>query len=124
MTSSTITREKHTIDATGKSLGRLASEIAILLRGKNKVSWQPHIDAWDFVEIINPEAMIITGNKLIKMISYRHSLFPGGLKALSLEKRIEKKGYGTVISETVYNMLPKNKLRNEMMKRLTVVSNN
>jgi large subunit ribosomal protein L13 len=119
----TITREIQKIDATDKSLGRLASEIALILRGKDKPSWQPHIDGGDFVEITNAEKVRITGNKLNDKMYYRHSQYPGGLKERSLKQLIEKKGYEAVIKVTVYNMLPKNKLRNEMMKRLSVSVN-
>lgn len=112
-------KQTHTIDATGKSLGRLASEIATLLRGKHKPSFQPHIDGGDFVEIENADQVVITGKKETDKVYYRHSGFPGGLKEQTYAERIAKEGHEGVLTDAVYNMLPKNKLRAHMMKRLT-----
>jgi len=120
MATKTLQRETHTLDATDQSLGRLASEIAKLLRGKHVPSWVPHIDAGGFVEVINAKNIKFTGKKMTDKIYYRHSQHPGGLKQETLEHRIERKGYGTVLEDAVYNMLPKNRLRQHMMKRLTI----
>ncbi len=120
MTKTTIQRETHTVDATGQSFGRLASDIVKFLRGKHKPTWQPHIDAGDFVIVENIDKMQYTGNKMVDKKYYRHSQFPGGLKELNLGETIEKKGHGHILEKAVYNMLPKTKHRNEMMKRLSV----
>jgi large subunit ribosomal protein L13 len=119
MKNKTLQREKHTVDASGKSLGRLASEIATLLRGKQKPSWQPHIDAGDFVEVENIDQLNITGNKAEQKMYYRHSEYPGGLKEASYATRVQNEGHSAVLSDAVYNMLPDNRLRQHMMKRLT-----
>lgn len=119
MTEVTVQRDKHDIDATDKPLGRLASEIAILLRGKQKPSWLPHIDAGDFVEILNVDKLKVTGNKAEQKIYYRHSEYPGGLKEATFRERAEKGDYDGILSDAVYNMLPANRLRQHLMKRLT-----
>ena len=116
----TITRETKTLDATGKSLGRLSTEIAIILRGKHKPSWEPHIDAGDFVEVTNLDKVKITGKKLTDKIYYHHTGYPGGIRSQTLKEKIEKKGYDQVLADMVYNMLPTNKTRNSLMKRLIV----
>lgn len=115
----TVQREKHTIDAAGKSLGRLASEVAQLLRGKHKASWRPYLDNGDFVEVVNIDQLKFTGNKLEQKLYYRHSGYPGSLKEETLGHRIGRKGAADVLESSVYNMLPKNKLRSIMIKRLT-----
>lgn len=120
MSTSTVQRESKTIDATGQSLGRLASEIATLLRGKHKPSFQPHIDAGDSVEVINVDKLVITGNKAEAKVYYRHSEYPGGLKEETFKTRAGKDGgYEAILSDAVYNMLPDNRLRAQMLKRLT-----
>lgn len=114
----TITREKHVIDAQGKVLGRLATEIATLLRGKHKVDFEPHIDGGDFVEIQNADQVKVTGNKFTQKVYYDHSGYPGGLKETSFKKMFTEKPE-EVIRRAVWNMLPKNKLRAQSIKRLT-----
>ena len=118
----TIDRKKHEIDATGKTLGRLASEIAQLLRGKHKPSWDPSLDCGDSVEVLNVDKLKVTGNKMDGKIYYRHSGYPGGIKKRTLAERISKKGYAEVLHSTVRGMLPNNKLRKQMLKRLTFKS--
>lgn len=118
----TLERQKHVINAEGKSLGRLASEVAVLLRGKNKPGWQPHIDGGDFVEIENVEKIKVTGNKQDQKMYYHHSEYPGGLKEETYAERVSRKGHSQVVVDAVYNMLPDNKLRQHMMKRLTFKS--
>lgn len=115
-----VQRETHTIDATGQSFGRLASDIVKFLRGKHRPTWQPHIDSGDFVIVENVDKMAYTGNKMVDKMYYRHSQYPGGLKEQSLKETIAKKGHGYILEKAVYNMLPKTKHRKEMMKRLTV----
>ena len=113
------TREIHTIDAAGKSPGRIATQIAMLLRGKNKPTFAPHIDAGDFVTVINAEQLKFTGKKLVQKDYFHHSQYPGGLKRTPMKKVFDESP-GEVVRRAVYGMLPKNRLRNEMMKRLTV----
>ena len=117
-----ITREKKVIDATDRPIGRLGSEIALILQGKNKVTYEPHVDHGDFVEIRNSAKMKITGNKLEGKFYYRYSGYPGGLKKTAL-KEIVAKDPGEALRRAVRNMLPANRLRKERMKRLTVHQN-
>lgn len=115
----TIERKHHKIDATGQAPGRLAAQIAMILRGKNKPTFAPHIDAGDFVEVENADKLKFTGLKLVQKDYYHHTQYPGGLKTISMKKVFEKDP-GDVIRRAVYGMLPKNKLRDDMMKRLTI----
>jgi len=115
-----IDRQTHIIDANGVSLGRLASQIAVILRGKNKVGFTPHLDHGDKVTVKNINQLKISGNKLENKIYYRHSTYPGGLKSINLKDFIEKYGIAEVLRKAVYGMLPNNKLRANMMKRLTI----
>jgi len=112
-------REKHRLDATGKAPGRLASEAAILLMGKNKVSYRPHLDEGDFVEVVNIPQLRFSGKKLEKEVYYRHTQYPGGLKTTALSK-LFKETPDKLFKKMVWAMLPKNKLRKEMIKRLTI----
>jgi large subunit ribosomal protein L13 len=107
----------HTIDATNKILGRLAVEIANLLRGKNKSDFVPYLDRGDEVIVINADKIRVTGQKLKKKIYYRHSGYPGGLKQTRLEQALEQDSR-EVIRKAVYGMLPKNKLRDKIIKKL------
>lgn len=108
------------IDAeTAPTLGRLATEIATYLTGKNKVTYTPHTDGGDYVVVINAEKVKVTGNKEEDKIYYRHSGFPGGLKEASL-KEVRVKDASMIIEKAVKGMLPKNKLQEERMKRLRV----
>lgn len=106
------------IDATNKVLGRLASQIAVILRGKNKPDFVPYLDKGDGVMIENIDKIKITGKKLENKIYYRHSGFPGGLK----KKKMKEFSPAELLRKAVYNMLPKNKLRKEMMKKLKIQS--
>ena len=115
----TIERKIHVLDATGQSLGRLATKIAVLLRGKQKVNFVPHLDVGDFVEIENIHKMKFTGNKYDQDVRYRHSQYPGGLKTIPF-KTLWEKNPEKVLKKTVEGMLPKNKLRKFWIKRLTV----
>ena len=112
-------RETHIIDATGKSLGRLAQNIAVLLRGKHKPDFVPYKDNGDFVKVINFDKVKFTGQKLSGKIYYRHSGYLGGLKKISLEELL-KKDKREVLKRAVFGMLPKNKLRAQQIKRLTI----
>jgi len=113
-------RKKVIIDASGQSLGRLATQIAVILRGKNKVDFAPHKDDGDFVVIKNSQDIKITGNKLKNKVYHHFTGRVGGLKSETMEKFIEKRGIAQVIRKTVYGMLPTNKLRDRMIKRLTI----
>jgi large subunit ribosomal protein L13 len=115
-----VVRNWWLIDAEGKILGRLASEVAKLLRGKHKVYYQPDVDCGDFVVIINAEKIRVTGDKLEKKIYYSHTNYPGGLKERSLRWMLEHKPE-EVIRLAVKRMLPKNKLGHRMLKRLKIV---
>jgi len=115
----TVTKEWFVIDATNVVVGRLASRVALVLRGKHKPSYTPHVDCGDNVIIINAEKVKVTGNKEEAKMYYRHSGFPGGLSEASL-KELREKNAAMIIEKAVYGMLPKNKLQADRMKRLKV----
>ncbi|ANS80335.1 LSU ribosomal protein L13p (L13Ae) [Serinicoccus hydrothermalis] len=114
-----ITRAWHVIDATDVVLGRLASQTATLLRGKHKTIFAPHVDTGDFVIIINADKVALTGSKLEQKKAYRHSGYPGGLKAQSYEQMLEKHPTRAV-EKAVRGMLPKNALGRQMLSKLKV----
>ena len=116
---SEIKREWHVIDASGRTLGRLASEIAQLLKGKHKPIYTRHLDTGDFVIVVNAEKVRVTGNKAQQKVYYRHSGYPGGLKEITFEKMIEKHPV-RVIEHAVRGMLPKNPLGRAMFKKMKV----
>ena len=109
----------YLINAEGKVLGRLASELAKILRGKNKPIYTPHIDTGDFVVVINAEKIVLTGKKIQDKVYYRHSGYPKGLKSITAGKLLEKRS-ATLIEEAVKGMLPKNTLGRSMLKKLKV----
>ncbi len=111
-----IERKTHNLDAEDKVLGRLATGIAMILRGKNKPSFRPYIDGGDIVNVVNASKMKITGKKLEQKKYYHHSGYPGGLRT-TLMKELEP---SEMLRRAVYYMLPKNKLRAKMMKRLNI----
>ncbi len=116
---SEIEREWHLIDASGKVLGKLATQVAGLLMGKHKPTFCRHLDVGDFVVVINAEKVSVTGNKTKQKLYYRHSGYPGGLKSISLERMMQ--AHPTrVIEQAVKGMLPRNRLGAEMMKKLRV----
>ena len=110
-------RQTYKIDATNKVLGRLAVEIAILLRGKNKPDFVPYKDMGDFVMVNNVDKIKVTGKKLDQKKYYRHSGYLGHLKEIPLRKVFEKDA-GEALKRAVFGMLPNNKLRKEQIKRL------
>lgn len=110
-------RKWYTVDAKGKTLGRLATEIAVILKGKNKVSFIPHLDNGDYVVVTNCDKFIVTGKKLSDKMYHRHTGFLGGLKSTSLEDLLVKKP-AKPLEFAVSGMLPKNKLRSGMLLRL------
>ena len=116
---STIERKWYVVDAEGLTLGRLASETAKILRGKNKPIFTPHIDTGDYVLIVNADKVKVTGKKLDQKIYYRHSEYVGGMKETTLREMMEKKPE-RVIELAVKGMLPKGPLGREMYKKLFV----
>lgn len=113
------TKNWYVIDATDVVLGRLASQAAVLLRGKHKATFAPHIDNGDFVIVINAEKVALTGKKLTDKKVYRHSGFPGGLKPRAIGELIETQPT-RVIETAVKGMLPKNKLSGAQLSKLKV----
>jgi large subunit ribosomal protein L13 len=112
-------REWYVVDATGKTLGRLASEIAQVLRGKHKPTFSPNIDTGDFVVVVNCERVAVTGAKLDTVRYYRHSRYPGGLKSRTMRETLAQFP-DRVIYEAVRGMMPKTKLGRAQMKKLRV----
>ena len=116
---STIERKWFIVDATGHTLGRLASEVANVLRGKNKPVFTPHVDTGDYVIIINAEKIKVTGKKLDQKIYYNHSDYVGGMKETTLKDMLAKKPT-YVVEHAVKGMLPKGPLGRQMMSKLHV----
>ena len=114
-----IKREWHVIDASDQVLGRLSSEIAVLLRGKHKATFVPHLDTGDFVIVVNAEKVRVTGKKMKQKVYYRHTGYPGGLKETKLESMLEKHPT-RVIEHAVRGMLPKGPLGRAMYRKLKV----
>lgn len=114
-----VKQDWYVIDAAGKTLGRLATEAASLIRGKHKPTFTPHVDTGDFVIVINADKVVLTGKKLDKKMYYRHSGYPGGLKTTSAREMINTKPE-RVIEFAVHGMLPKSKLGNQMKTKLKV----
>lgn len=119
MPTKTMNRQKHVIDAKGMILGRLATQVADLLRGKNKVEFELHLDCGDYVTVINAAEVAVTGNKMEDKIYYSHSGHPGGLRETQL-KTVMAENPTKVIEHAVAGMLPKNRLRAGWMNRLKV----
>lgn len=114
-----VQRKWYIIDAADKTLGRLATEVAAILRGKNKPIFTPHVDTGDFVIVINAEKVKLTGNKLQDKMYTTHSRYPGGLKQINYATLLQKRPE-LVIEKAVKGMLPHNKLGNVMFKKLKV----
>lgn len=114
-----VQREKMVLDATGKSSGRLASEIALLLQGKHKPAYQAHIDMGDIVEVRNAAKMKVTGTKLATKVYHRHSGHPGGITSTKLSTMMVTDP-SKVLTMAVKNMIPMNTMRANRLKRLTV----
>ena len=115
----TIERKWYVVDATGYTLGRLASEVAKVLRGKNKAIFTPHIDTGDYVIVVNADKIKVTGKKLDQKIYYRHSDYVGGMKETTLREMMAKKPE-KVVELAVKGMLPKGPLGRQMYTRLHV----
>lgn len=114
-----VERKWYLVDATDKTLGRLSSKIASMLRGKHKPIFTPHVDCGDYVVVIHAEKVKVTGKKLEDKEYKRHSGYPGGLKTVTLEKMLEEKPEDVMI-HAVKGMLPKGKLGRQMLKKLRV----
>ncbi len=115
----TIDRKWYVVDATGMTLGRLASEVAKVLRGKNKAIFTPHIDTGDYVIVVNAEKIAVTGKKLDQKVYYNHSDYVGGMKETTLREKMNKKPE-QVIELAVKGMLPKGPLGRQMYSKLFV----
>jgi large subunit ribosomal protein L13 len=116
-----VNRDWYLINAEEKVLGRIATHIANVLRGKNKPTFTPSVDTGDFVIVVNANKIALTGNKLNDKMYYSHSGYPGGIKSINAGKLLEKKP-GDIIKKAVKGMLPKNKLGAHMLKKLKVYS--
>lgn len=114
-----VEREWYVVDASGQTLGRLATRVARVLRGKHKPIYSPSVDAGDYVIVVNAERIHVTGRKLDQKIYYRHSGYPGGLKEITLRNLLQKHPT-RVIEHAVRGMLPKNRLGRRMFKKLKV----
>jgi len=110
-------RKWYIVDAKGQTLGRLASKLSVILKWKNKVDFAPHVDNGDYVVVLNADKFIVTGKKLTDKIYYKHSWYLGGLKKTPLEDMLVKKPL-RALELAVSGMLPKNKLRSQMISRL------
>ncbi len=117
----TIERKWYVVDATGHTLGRLSSEIAAILRGKNKPTFTPHIDTGDYVIVVNADKIKVTGKKMSQKIYYKHSDYPGGMRETTLAEMMAKDS-AEVIRIAVKGMLPKGPLGRDMITKLHVYS--
>ena len=114
-----IQRDWLIVDAEGKTLGRLATQIAERLRGKNKTQFAPHVDIGDFVVVINAEKIAVTGNKLEQKIYYKHSGYPGGLRERTLKEQLNRQPT-EVLRKAVKGMLPRNRLGRAQLTKLKI----
>lgn len=114
-----VTRAWHVVDATEAPLGRVATVVATLLTGKGKPSFTKHIDCGDFVVVINAADLVVTGDKKLKKVYYKHSHYPGGLKEKTLQEQLDQDPT-EVIFKAVRGMLPVNKLRDGRLARLKI----
>ena len=114
-----VTRRWYVVDAEGKTLGRLATQIADTLRGKGKPEYTPHVDSGDFVVVVNAEKIHVTGNKLDQKMYHRHSGYPGGLRSRTLRQQLERRPT-EVIRKAVKGMLPRNKLGRAQIGKLKI----
>ncbi|GAB4529389.1 MAG: 50S ribosomal protein L13 [Anaerolineae bacterium] len=114
-----VQREWFVIDAQGLTLGRLATRIASVLRGKHKPVYTPHVDCGDYVIVVNADKINVTGQKLDQKVYYRHTGYPGGLRQVTLRRRLQTHPE-RVIESAVRGMLPKNRLGRKMFKKLKV----
>ena len=115
----TVKRDWYIVDAEGKTLGRIATEIAARLRGKHKAEYTPHVDTGDYIIVVNAEKVHVTGKKFTDKMYHAHSCFPGGIKSISFDKLIQRKPE-MVIEAAVKGMLPKGPLGRAMFRKLKV----
>ena len=114
-----VPRQWYLVDAQGKVLGRLASRVAMILRGKTKATFTPHTDAGDFVVVVNAAQVMLTGRKLDQKCYYRHSGYPGGLKTTTARQMLQRKPE-EILRHAVRGMLPKNSLGRSLLKKLKI----
>ena len=114
-----VERRWYVVDAEGKTLGRLATEIARVLRGKNKPQYTPHIDTGDFVVVVNAEKVVVTGRKAEQKVYRRHSGYPGGLKETSYERMMERRPT-EILRRAVKGMMPKSRLARKQLRKLKI----
>ena len=119
----TVTRQWFVVDAAGKTLGRLCTEIANRLRGKHKPEYTPHVDTGDYIVVVNAEKIVVTGNKVTDKLYQHHTGYPGGIKAISFDKLLVKSPE-IIIEKAVKGMMPKNKLSRAMLSKLKVYAGN
>ncbi|TMO64080.1 50S ribosomal protein L13 [Pseudoalteromonas aurantia] len=119
----TVKRDWYVVDAEGKTLGRIATEIARRLRGKHKAEYTPHVDTGDYIIVINAEKVTVTGNKFKDKVYYAHSGFPGGLKSVTFDK-LQAAKPEMIIEKAVKGMLPRGPLGREMYRKLKVYAGN
>ena len=119
----TVTRQWYVVDAAGKTLGRLCTEIANRLRGKHKPEFTPHVDTGDYIVVVNAEKIVVTGNKTTDKLYQHHTGYPGGIKSISFDKLLAKSPE-MIIEKAVKGMMPKNKLSRAMLSKLKVYAGN
>ena len=114
-----VERRWHVVDAEGQTLGRLATEIARILRGKNKPQYTPHVDTGDFVVVVNAERVVVTGRKAEQKVYRRHSGYPGGLKTTTYEQMLERRPT-EILRRAVKGMMPKTRLARQQLRKLKI----
>ncbi len=114
-----VERKWYVVDAEGRTLGRLATEIAKILRGKNKPQYTPHVDVGDFVVVVNAEKVVVTGKKAEQKVYRRHSGYPGGMKETSYARMMERRPE-EILRRAVYGMMPKTRLARRQMGKLKI----
>src|ERR687893_3096525 len=114
-----VERKWFVVDAEGEHLGRLAAEIAKILRGKNKVQYTPHVDVGDFVVVVNAEKVVVTGKKAEQRVYRRHSGYPGGMKETSYARMLERRPE-EILRRAVYGMMPKTRLARQQLRKLKI----
>ncbi|MDP8911376.1 MAG: 50S ribosomal protein L13 [Actinomycetota bacterium] len=114
-----VERKWYVVDADGRNLGRLATQIAVTLRGKNKPQYTPHVDTGDFVVVVNAEKVAVTGNKLEQKLYHRHSGYPGGLRSRTLRQQLDRQP-AEVLRKAVKGMLPRNRLGRAQLGKLKI----
>lgn len=114
-----VVRKWYVVDASGRTLGRLASKVASILRGKHKATFTPHVDTGDYVIIVNADKIVLTGNKLRDKMYYRHTQYPGGLRSMTYGQFLAKSP-DKLVERAVRGMLPHNRLGRSMIKKLKV----